>query len=375
MTRQPDTCGAVIRAARKAQSLTQQQLSQLITVSQPALSGWENGSSYPSVEHVTALSQVLKIDEHHLSSLIKSESICTQQHLHTLKALSVDDHREQIVLTAVHEARHTFGMQYNVDIVLPSILPLTILESEWAKSMQSGCQYRVYWFTDFLLQNLVWDPFGVMSNLESFLEQLRSIATRCANTEQPRAIEHYFCWSGTAFVDATDNTIRRLAKNIANFANTLDSIPLNTLLVDNSHKPDQTTNIASQVHSHILAHTLAHRDHTKPSDPLHGSRIIQQHARPICGNYWTNGDSVVQYSPIDPECNRPPVTYRVCSSIQNHLSESRNGESFAPVSSPLWVPVMQSELLKFHLSEIRVEVKNSANTSVLCESKREPCLP
>lgn len=47
--------GQQIRAARRAAGLSQCELADLLGVSQPAVSSWENGHALPDMNHVTAL--------------------------------------------------------------------------------------------------------------------------------------------------------------------------------------------------------------------------------------------------------------------------------------------------------------------------------
>lgn len=58
----------IIRKKRKALSLTQEQIAELLGVSTPAVNKWEKGSTYPDITLLPALARLLKIDLNTLMS-------------------------------------------------------------------------------------------------------------------------------------------------------------------------------------------------------------------------------------------------------------------------------------------------------------------
>lgn len=58
----------IIRAKRKALSLTQEQIADFLGVSTPAVNKWEKGSTYPDITILPALARLLKIDLNTLMS-------------------------------------------------------------------------------------------------------------------------------------------------------------------------------------------------------------------------------------------------------------------------------------------------------------------
>ena len=63
-----ETLGSKIRAARKAQKMTQEELADRIEAARPSISYWENGKVKPDSESLRKLSEVLKVPLSYLFS-------------------------------------------------------------------------------------------------------------------------------------------------------------------------------------------------------------------------------------------------------------------------------------------------------------------
>ena len=70
--------GAIIREKRKEQSLTQEQLANLLGVSATAVHKWEKGTTYPDITTLPALARVLKTD---LNTLLSFQDDLTDEEI------------------------------------------------------------------------------------------------------------------------------------------------------------------------------------------------------------------------------------------------------------------------------------------------------
>ena len=70
--------GEIIRARRKEQNLTQDQLAEYLGVSAAAVSKWENDSTYPDITLLAPLARLLKTD---LNTLLAFREEITEQEI------------------------------------------------------------------------------------------------------------------------------------------------------------------------------------------------------------------------------------------------------------------------------------------------------
>lgn len=70
--------GVIIREKRKEQSLTQEQLANLLGVSATAVHKWEKGTTYPDITTLPALARVLKTD---LNTLLSFQEDLTDEEI------------------------------------------------------------------------------------------------------------------------------------------------------------------------------------------------------------------------------------------------------------------------------------------------------
>lgn len=75
MRKHPRTFGELVRATRKAlpEPLTQEGLGERLKVGQPAISAWEAGDTYPEMDKLEDLAQVLELDLGELVRMIAAE--------------------------------------------------------------------------------------------------------------------------------------------------------------------------------------------------------------------------------------------------------------------------------------------------------------
>ena len=71
------TFGDLIREKREGRGLTQGQLAEAVGVSQPAVSDWENGVSYPETVRVPTVAKALRVTPAWLFSAIAADVAAT----------------------------------------------------------------------------------------------------------------------------------------------------------------------------------------------------------------------------------------------------------------------------------------------------------
>jgi DNA-binding transcriptional regulator YiaG len=64
------TVGQAIRAARRARGLSQHQVAQVLGLTQPSVSAWEQGKSLPAVGVLSPLSRLLGLDPAELLEMV-----------------------------------------------------------------------------------------------------------------------------------------------------------------------------------------------------------------------------------------------------------------------------------------------------------------
>lgn len=93
----------IIKAKRKEQNLTQEQIALFLGVSAPAVNKWEKGHSYPDITILPALARLLKVD---LNTLLTFQDDLTEQEIGTFAA-------EMIAL--IREKSYEDGFQKAMD--------------------------------------------------------------------------------------------------------------------------------------------------------------------------------------------------------------------------------------------------------------------
>lgn len=84
--------GQRLRAARKAQNLTQEQIAEKLFLSRQTISNWENNKSYPDILSLIQLSDFYKIS---LDSLVKGDQAMIQ---HLAKSTDVVASNHKLIL-------------------------------------------------------------------------------------------------------------------------------------------------------------------------------------------------------------------------------------------------------------------------------------
>lgn len=370
--------GQVISKARKARAYTQAKLAKAVGCSQPALSAWEAGDSPPSEEFLDRLATELDLSPSQLRGLI-DEAV-------TRRDVAASDLESEFTHRAIEKARKLFPNGFEIELVAPEQLPVVgnaSVKQEWVTNLSSQCNYRIYWFTDFLLQNLASDQRDERQILNSFANALEDVANspvleKLLEQNECGRIEHLFLWSGVAYLDLTQSTIERLSVNLVRFIKRLLEISICAVYIEGYGEISSENNQPTDcMHAHI-------------SKFLNGNSInervrswsdIQHRSRYICGDFWSNGDSLVVYRDIDPEPIQPPLGYRRLRPSFDFYSDPNAYSSLKSkdISNSAindfgirWLAPLRVEMLHIHLRAIYEIVSNEGKMCAPIETASKP---
>ena len=93
--------GSRIKERREAISITQEELANLLGVSKGAIGNYEAGISYPKIENMTKLFEILQTDANYLFQdsifKIKDEKFSEKEKLHIKKYRTLDEHGKKAI--------------------------------------------------------------------------------------------------------------------------------------------------------------------------------------------------------------------------------------------------------------------------------------
>ena len=378
MARQFEKIGRELSASRKSLGLRQSELADIVGCRQPALSAWERGENAPSHEYRQKLCDALSLNVTRFEKLIDEANLSADRKSQNIR-VDEGELESAFARRAINAARSIFGENsLEIELVAPEKLPVVdnvLLQKEWAQNLSRGCNYRIYWFTDFLLQNLSRDPDDE-GTLLSFASALRDIV-RNNNFESGGGaatgmIEHIFIWSDCAYLDLTKSEMKSLRNKMVRFLQQILILPLNRVFIEGCGQVGEgTPNNANCMLDHIDKYTSYRfgRDNNEERDTSIFSEIHYL-TRFICGDFWSNGDSLVVYRHSDPHLYKRPMGYRQLRRGYSFYKEPGYYPEIDPEDMSLdgelgagarWLMPNRVDTLHAHLSEIREIILDQKN--------------
>ena len=301
-----------IRDARLKLRSPQKDVAAKLGVSQASYSAGENGDNRPKIDKLSALAEGLEIAVDKLERALRDD----EREETSDAAPSVDikfrspliqrNDSADFASESLTYTRGLFGDKFNITLVSPHSLPIVNsdkIQDEWVLNIEKGCKYRIIWFVDFQLLNISRHLDHQNRLYVSLRRAFEQVSKKVANLDSDGGVEHAFVWSGLlrqreipthqAKVLATFISSLSLLEHTKVYISTNADQELNNHLNSNAGD-DSRTNTVYKITSH---HAASASKAQQLNDTVTGN------AKELAARFWSNGDALVIYSPIEDVTN------------------------------------------------------------------------